>query len=410
MDFKIPFLAFIFAIPDLANADDYQIYFTDNAEVTSNGPYVNYVKIINTSSFTTFDGNLSGYYSQTFANLDAAATDATGLPYASATIVDLASAPVSVLDFTGSNLKLRTNRGLGLDPVGTSSGENYWYDIVNNVNLETGEIVETILIASSQAEFDIASRAGYTVILDTSSIDRATNGISFTSFSTNVTNENDVSNLANSETMGGLVIEQISGIDGASIFRQEDDGTVHIGENSIVLADESVSQSGSDEIYSSSDVLQLGSGDNHTTVVTGTLEVSRPTQSNHATDKEYVDTQDAVTLTAARTYADAQDAVNLTAARSYTDAQDVATLQAAKTYADGVAAISMAASQISFNADPNANIGLGLGFGKIGGQNAIAIGLAGSDKNSGMRYSLTASHNSATKQTGIGAGIFFSFR
>ena len=324
-------------------------------------------------------------------------------------VVDLSSAPVSVLDFTGTNLKLRTNRGLGLDPVGVL-GDNYWYDVVNNVDLNTGEIVETILIASSQTEFNIARAAGYNVILDSSSIERATNGVSFTSFSTNVTNENDTSSLANNETMGGLVVEQISGIDGASIFRQEADGTVHIGENSIVLSDETVSQSGNDEVYSSSGVLQLGNDDNHRTVVRGTLEVSTPTQSNHAANKGYVDTQDAATLVAARSYADTQDAATLTSARSYADTQDATTLQSAKVYANGVAAMSMAASQISFNADPQAPIGLGIGFGNIGDQSAFAIGLTGYNQNSGVRYSFTASHNATTKQTGIGAGVFFSLR
>lgn len=424
MRLKVCLLWLCLTAPELLHADEYQIYFTDNAEITSNGQYVNYVKIINTSSYTTFEGNLSGYYSQTFAALDAAATTATGLNYASAMVVDLSSAPVSVLDFTGTNLKLRTNRGLGLDPVGVL-GDNYWYDVVNNVDLNTGEVVETILIASSQTEFNIARAAGYNVILDSSSIDRATNGVSFTSFSTNVTNENDTSSLANNETMGGLVVEQISGIDGASIFRQEADGTVHIGENSIVLSDESVSQSGNDEVYSSSGVLQLGNDDNHRTVVRGTLEVSTPTQSNHAANKGYVDTQDAATLVAARSYADTQDAATLTSARSYADTQDAATLtsarsyadtqdattlQSAKVYANGVAAMSMAASQISFNADPQAPIGLGIGFGNIGDQSAFAIGLTGYNQKSGVRYSFTASHNATTKQTGIGAGVFFSLR
>ncbi len=361
---SIKFLLSLIALtPTISSADEYQIYFTDNAEITSNGQYVNFVKVINTSSYTTFDGDLSGYYSQSFAALDTAATTTNGVTYASAMVHDLSSAPVSVLDFTGTNLKMRTNRGLGLDPVGVN-GDSYWYDVVNTVDLNSGEIVETILIASSQVEFDIATEAGYTVILDNSAIDRSTNGVSFTSFSTNITNENDTTNNANAETMGGLVIEQISGVNGASIFRQEDDGTVHIGENSIVLSDESVSQSGNDEIYSSSGVLQLGNGANHRTVIQGTLEVPKPTQSSHAANKAYV---------------------------------------------DGMGAMMMAATQVASTADPNANLSVGIGFGSMGSEKAFSFGLVGNTSNS-MRYSLTAAYSDLVGQVALGAGVSWTLR
>lgn len=158
------------------------------------------------------------------------------------------------------------------------------------------------------------------------------------------------------------------------------DGTVHIGENSIVLADELVSSSGNDEIYSSSDVLQLGDDENHTTVVVGNLEVGTPTAENHAVNKAYADTQDA------------------------------ATLQSAKTYANGVAAMAMAASQISMNVDPNVPFGFGIGFGNIGNQSAFSIGFAGADKDTGVRYSITGSYNEGTGQSGVGAGLFIPLR
>ena len=86
-------------------------------------------------------------------------------------------------------------------------------------------------------------------------------------------------------TKGGLVTEQLSNADGSSLLRKEDDGTVHIGQNSIVLSDELVSASGNDEVYSSSNVLQLGNNDNHRTVIKGTLEVSDPTQANIVVSK-----------------------------------------------------------------------------------------------------------------------------
>ena len=158
------------------------------------------------------------------------------------------------------------------------------------------------------------------------------------------------------------------------------DGTVHIGENSIVLADETISVSGRDEIYSSSGVLQLGNDENHSTVVAGNLVVGAPTVDTHAVNKAYADTQDA------------------------------ATLRSAQTYANGVAAMAMAASQISMNVDPNVPFGLGIGFGSIGNQPAFSIGFAGADKETGVRYSITGSYNESTGQTGIGAGLFIPLK
>ncbi len=67
--------------------------------------------------------------------------------------------------------------------------------------------------------------------LKLSQVDRSGTASTFQSYATNITN----TETANIETSGGLVTEQLSNPDGTSLLRKEDDGTVHIGQNSIVL-------------------------------------------------------------------------------------------------------------------------------------------------------------------------------
>lgn len=386
--FTLTFIPLIF-MSGRALADVYQIYFTDQAEITGGGEYVDYVKIINTSSYTSYDGNISGYYNQDFTRLENAASDAnSGESFGAAMVHDQSSAPISVLDFTGTNIKFRANRAVNVDPVGVSLSEGYWYDVVNTVDLSDGSVQETILIASSQAEYDLAKDAGYTVILDSSEIDRATNGISFTSFSTNITNKTELSDDANADTKGGLVVEQISGIDGASIFRQEDDGTVHIGENSIVLADESVSDSGYDQIYSSSGVLELGNSINHQTSIRGSLSVTNGLNMNGSRISNVanpVASSDAAT-------------------KGYVDSA----LNQNNSYADGSAASVAAMAAIPRMTEKGLIIGLGTGY--QAGQSAIAMGVSGYQPEKGISFTLTTAYNSVVGTATSSAGIGFQFK
>lgn len=413
---KIFVVGFWIAVPNSLLADTYQVYFPSTMPgMITNGSGgfrtdLNMV-IVNTDSMKVTQVDLDQYL-QTYS----AARYSFGSNFA--TTVDGTSLNADkrlIQDFKGSTLIVRENgaiqaRDKGADGIALTpdDGPNLYFDRILEINVNTGAIESETLIATSQAGFNAAVTSGFNVQLaETGDVSGATL-INFKTFSENVSNNGSSTNAL--VTNGSFSTKQITSTDGSSLFRQEADGTVHIGENSIVLADETVSQSGNDEIYSSSDVLQLGNDSNHRTVVRGTLEVSTPTQSNHAANKGYVDTKDAATLVAARSYADTQDAATLVSARSYADTQDAATLQSAKIYANGVAAMSMAASQISMNANPQAPIGFGIGFGNIGGQSAFAMGLTGYTQNSGVRYSLTASHNATTKQTGIGAGVFFSLR
>ncbi|MDA7485566.1 YadA C-terminal domain-containing protein [Planktomarina temperata] len=295
-----------------------------------------------------------------------------------------------MLDFSGTNLTLRAESGIVLNPTG-GAGTSYTYDVVYKVDASTGQLLETRLVASNAAEATLADEAGFIVDLEESTLDRSGASTSFQSYASNATNQGSV----NIQTKGGLITEQLSNEDGSSLLRKETDGTVHIGANSIVLSDELVSASGNDEVYSSSNVLQLGDNDNHRTVIKGTLEVSSPTQANHVANKSYVDTGDAATLSSAK---------------SYSDTGDAATLSSAKSYSNGIAAMTFAASQINISDDPTSSLNFGIGFGSMGGENAFALGLGGINQNTDMRYSVTASYSDTTKSVGIGVGLSWSLR
>ena len=372
---KSTFILVLGLTSQAAFADIYKVYWPEENQRGTAG--WDAVKIVNISSNTILDGSMAGVYTQDLSSLQiGAATAAGGASYQMVQSLDaLGGGGPTVIDFTGSNITLRAERGLTLNPLG-GANPSYTYDVVYKVDVTTGELKETRLVASSTAEQLLADEAGFTVDLEASELNRSGAGTSFQSYATNVTTEGTV----NIETKGGLVTEQLSNPDGSSLLRKEDDGTVHIGQNSIVLADELVSASGNDEVYSSSGILQLGNDDTHRTVIRGTLEVSTPTQNNHAANKGYVDTQDA------------------------------ATLSSAKSYSNGIAAMALAASQINLSADPKSNLTFGIGFGSMGGENAFALGLGGINQNTNMRYSATASYSDATNNVAVGAGVSWSLR
>jgi hypothetical protein len=376
--------------PQIAFADIYKVFWPEENQRGTAG--WDAVKIVNISSNTILDGSMAGVYTQDLTPLKTrAATAAGGSLYQLVHSLDaLGGGGPTVIDFSGSNITLRAEQGISLNPLG-GANPSYTYDVVYKVDAATGELLETRLVASSTSEQVLADAAGFTVDLEESDLNRSGAGTSFQSYASNVTTEGTV----NIVTKGGLITEQLSNPDGSSLLRKEDDGTVHIGQNSIVLADELVSTSGNDEVYSSSGVLQLGNDDNHRTVIRGNLEVQNPTQGNHAANKTYVDTGDAATLSSAKTYSDTGDA---------------ATLSSAKTYSNGIAAMALAASQINLSADPKSTLTFGVGFGSMGGENAFALGLGGTNQNTNMRYSATASYSDATNKVAVGAGVSWSLR
>jgi len=358
-----------------ASADIYKVFWPE--EMMQGIPGWDAVKIVNISSNTVLDGSMSGVYTQDLAPLTSGAAAAnSGGTYQMVRSLDaLGGGGPAVLDFSGTNLTLRAESGIVLNPLG-GAGTSYTYDVVYKVDALTGELLETRLVASNAAEATLADEAGFIVDLEESTLNRSGAGTSFQSYASNATNQGSV----NIQTKGGLITEQLSNEDGSSLLRKETDGTVHIGANSIVLADELVSASGNDEVYSSSNVLQLGNNDNHRTIIKGTLEVPTPTQNNQAANKLYVDTGDATTLSLA------------------------------KSYSNGIAAMALASSQINLSADPTSSLNFGIGFGNMGGANAFALGLGGTNQNTNMRYSGTASYSDTTKRFAVGAGISWSLR
>ena len=372
---KIFFIALALSAGTQLNADIYKVFWPEENMQGSSG--WDAVKIVNISSNTVLDGSMSGVYTQDLAPLTSGAAAAnSGGTYQMVRSLDaLGGGGPAVLDFSGTNLTLRAESGIVLNPLG-GAGTSYTYDVVYKVDALTGELLETRLVASNAAEATLADEAGFIVDLEESTLNRSGAGTSFQSYASNATNQGSV----NIQTKGGLITKQLSNEDGSSLLRKETDGTVHIGANSIVLADELVSASGNDEVYSSSNVLQLGNNDNHRTIIKGTLEVPTPTQNNQAANKLYVDTGDATTLSLA------------------------------KSYSNGIAAMALASSQINLSADPTSSLNFGIGFGNMGGANAFALGLGGTNQNTNMRYSGTASYSDTTKRFAVGAGISWSLR
>ncbi|NCF47816.1 MAG: hypothetical protein GWP24_09675, partial [Alphaproteobacteria bacterium] len=89
---------------------------------------------------------------------------------------------------------------------------------------------------------------------------------------------------ADNATIGTIFTDTIKSADGQTdIIRAESDGTVHIGENSLVF------DSTNDVISSSSGSLTLGDTDNHVTKVRGILSIQDPTEPDHAATRRYVD-------------------------------------------------------------------------------------------------------------------------
>lgn len=344
-----------------AFADKYNFYFPDSSMDDNSDGIPNAdeqkVKIINTSTYTVYDGTLSGYYALEYSNLARTLTNLNpSSDYESS--LDYMGSNQEVLDFAGSVLTIRENSVLQMND--NNGGDSYVYDRVTKVDVTNGTVASEILIASSQEAYDAAIAAGHTAMLAESEISRSGAGYkTLTSFSPNITNS--VSATSNVLSKGGFTTEQITNADGTVIFREESDGTIHVGENSIVLADETVSASGNDEIYSSSGKLQLGNNSNHVTEVKGSLRVQDPKVETDAANRRYV---------------------------------------------DGIGASALA-SISSLTAIPEGN-GVGLGSGFINGQSALALG-AQSVLENGMKINFSSAYNSTVGSYTVTTGVGFSF-
>ncbi len=167
-------------------------------------------------------------------------------------------------------------------------GTTYKYGRQMVWDLSTSKVTKDVIIAYSQVDYDYAISKGFSaddVILAEGSVTPSAGGTSyrFTSYSINALSSGALT------SKGGLFAEQIMDKEGNSIVRKESDGTTHIGKNSIVFSDSTITTHGNDQIHSSVGKLQLGNSASHRTIIQGTLEIAEPTASNHATTKSYVD-------------------------------------------------------------------------------------------------------------------------
>ena len=269
-------------------------------------------------------------------------------------------------EFRGNILTIRENlavdvRDKGSDQIAKTGddGVQKTYDRVMELNVTTGEVMSETLIAHTQADYDYAVANGHTVILENTGDLSGITPVTMTTYAENITN---AGSSAVVETNGNFSTNKITASDGASLMRQEDDGTVHIGQNSIVLADELVSNSGFDQIYSSSNVLEIGNTSSHRTKIRGALEVQDPTESNHATNKRYV---------------------------------------------DGISAMASAVSSMPQAAQGETMLTVGTGYRD--GQNAFALGFTSRPLKSPVSFNVNATYSDSASKTTFGAGLGWRF-
>ena len=97
------------------------------------------------------------------------------------------------------------------------------------------------------------------------------------------------------------------------------------------------------------------------------------------------------------------------ALRLHSDEQDVVMLNNAEKFSSGLTAMSIATANSINSTGGDVELGLGIGFGSVNGENAFAIGLVSQDADNKVRMSLNIGFNEHVDTT-IGAGLFFKLR
>jgi hypothetical protein len=427
----------LLSLSDKSSADTYQIYMPSTMPgMLATAPAQFF--IVNTDSRSTVTVDTEGYLDSfdisnwSFAQNDFVQVDGTALNSGR-------SNERIFQEFKGSSMIIRENGlvsvrdkgpdGIKAGDVGDTldDGENRIYDRILTINTSDGTVSSQTLIASNLSDYNHAVANGYTTVLEDKSAtpdQLATMELfKMTTYSENLTNSGSMVGDA-IETQGSFSTTKITDAGGVSLFRKEDDGSIHIGENSVVIVDSPNSLSGHDMIYSSAadgSILQIGNIDSHRTIINGTLEVTdessfqgainmqanritglgTPLQSTDAVNKAYTDTLAASTLTSANSYTDTVAASTLTSANSYTDTVAASTLTSANSYTDTVAASTLTSAN-SFtdtlannlydgiedssamgaalsalpNSAPDALAYCGGGFGAYGNSQALAMGCA----------------------------------
>ena len=353
-----------------AHADSYQLYMPGQSSFDTSGPTpvlpTNLQKlwIVNTDSNVVKQVSMVNYFGTVFPNAQ---------PNLYSSQVDFMGSTRVAQDFVGNSVTIRDNNLVTLSSLTSDTndplfGQAYYYDRVVKINVNTGVLEEDYIVARSADALQVALDMGYDAVLADGAGDIVPG---FTEFSLKTFSKNSTTSTGDQATEGGFFAEQITSSNGASLFRQEADGTVHIGENSIVLADESISASGFDTIYSSSGRLQLGNNSSHTTVVKGALEIQEPTAPNHAATKNYVDTH-----------------------------------TVSKQYLDTSVAMAMAMSALPRATDEKKVVAIGMG--QHGSQAAIALGISAivGKKNTQVNFNVTGSNSG---KVSVAAGVGWSF-
>ena len=230
-------------------------------------------------------------------------------------------------------------------------------------DMTTQKIVKEQLIAADEASYLQAKRLGFDVVQ--SPVDAGGTGQIMVTYASNILNDGQIT------TNGGLYTNQVSSTAGISIVRQEVDGTIHLGQNSLVFGEGGRGAFANDTLYSSNGVLEIGNNKSHRTIVNGTLEIQDPTAPNHAATKNYVDSN------------------------FHT-----------KNYVDSSVAQAMAMSALPRSL--NGKTVVGFAAGTHGGQQALAFGVSKYLPESGVHFNTSVSHTSTTSTSGsVGVGFEF---
>ena len=95
--------------------------------------------------------------------------------------------------------------------------------------------------------------------------------------------------------------------------------------------------------------------------------------------------------------------------RLHSDEQDVVMVNKAEKFSSGLTAMSIATANSINSTGGDVELGLGLGFGSVNGEDAFAIGLVSQDADNKVSMSLNIGFNEHVDTT-IGAGLFFKLR
>ena len=89
-------------------------------------------------------------------------------------------------------------------------------------------------------------------------------------------------------TTGTVTSNSMTSLDGTKMVSIDDNGDVHIGNNSMVFAN-AENSNGVDVMSSTIGKIQIGESTTDTTTVVGALNVQEPTEDSHAATRAYVD-------------------------------------------------------------------------------------------------------------------------